>query len=61
VPSGHEDLAERALVDGLDLHRRLVGLDLGDDVAGLDGLAFLLQPFGEVALLHGRRQRRHQD
>ena len=32
---GDQDLAERALVDGLDLHRRLVGLDLGDDVAGL--------------------------
>ena len=36
VPSWHQDLAERALVDGLDLHGRLVGLDLGDDVAGLD-------------------------
>src|SRR6185437_6290090 len=38
---GNDDLAERALVDRLDLHRRLVGLDLGQDIAGLDGLALL--------------------
>ena len=29
------DLAEPSLVDGLDFHGRLVGLDLGDDIAGL--------------------------
>ena len=61
VPSGTRILAERALVDGLDLHGRLVGLDLGDDVAGLDRVAFLLQPFGELALLHRRRERGHQN
>ena len=55
-----QDLAERALIGRLDLHRRLVGLDLGDDVARLDRLAFLLQPFRKVALLHGGRQRGHQ-
>ena len=33
---GDQDLAERALIDGLDFHRRLVGLDLGQNVAGLD-------------------------
>ena len=58
---GHEDLAERAFVDRLEFHRRLVGLDLGEDVAGLDLVAFLLVPLGELALGHGRRQRRHQD
>ena len=57
---GDQNLAERALIGRLDFHRRLVGLDLGDDVARLDGLAFLLQPLRKVALLHGRRQRRHQ-
>ena len=57
----HQDLRDRALVDRLDLHGRLVGLDLGDDVAGLDLVAFLLQPLGEVALLHRGRQRGHQD
>ena len=57
----HDDLGENAFVDRLDLHRRLVGLDLGDDVARRDLVAFLLQPFGEVALLHGRRQSGHGD
>ena len=61
VPLGHQDLAKRALVDRLDLHGGLVGLDLGDDVAGLDRVALVLQPLGEVALGHGRRQGRHQD
>ena len=50
-----------ALVDRLDLHRRLVGLDLGDHVAGLHRVAFLLQPPGELAFLHGRREGRHQN
>ena len=57
----HDDLAKQTLIDRLDLHGRLVGLDLGDDVAGLDAVAFLLQPFRKLALLHGRRQRGHED
>ena len=36
---------ELALVHRLDLHRRLVGLDLGNDVAGLHLVADILQPF----------------
>ena len=56
-----QDLAQRALVHRLEFHRRLVGLDLGDDVAGLDRVTFLLQPFGELALFHGGRKRRHQN
>ena len=44
---------DRALVDGLDLHGRLVGLDLGDHIARAHGVAHLDQPFGEPALLHG--------
>ncbi len=58
---GDQDLADRAFVDGLDLHGRLVGLDLGDHVAGLDLVAFLLQPLGERALFHGGRERGHQN
>ena len=58
---GHQDLGDRALVDRLDLHGRLVGLDLGDHVAGLDLVAFLLEPLGKVALFHRGRQRGHQD
>jgi hypothetical protein len=37
----HQELRDRALIDGFDFHRRLVGLDLGDHVAGLDLVAFL--------------------
>ena len=57
----HQNLAERAFVDRLHLHGGFVGLDLGDHVAGFDGVAFLLQPLGEIALLHRRRQRGHED
>ena len=57
----HHDLGEDAFVDRLDFHGGLVGLDLGDHVAGLDRVAFLLQPLGEVALFHGGRQGGHQD
>src|SRR5215467_12070945 len=60
-PFGHEDLAERTLVGSLHLHGRLVGLNFRNDVSGLDGLALFDQPLGEFALLHGGRQRRHQD
>src|SRR6185312_4114842 len=58
---GNEDLRQLALIDRLDLHCRLVGLDLGDDVAGFDGSAFADKPLGQRALLHGGRQRRHQN
>ena len=58
---GDQQLGHLALVDRLHLHGGLVGLDLGDDVAGLDVLALRHQPFGELALLHGGRQRGHQD
>ena len=57
---GDQNLADRALVDRLDLHGRLVGLDLGDYVAGLDRVALALEPLGEIALLHRGRQRGHQ-
>ncbi len=61
VPSGDQNFAERAFVRRLDFHRRLVGLDLGNDVAGLDLIALFLEPFGEIALLHGRRERGHEN
>ena len=57
---GDQNLAQHAFVDGFDLHRRLVGLDLGDDVARGDAVALVLQPAGEVSLGHRRRQRGHQ-
>ena len=58
---GHQDLRDRALVDRLDFHGRLVGLDLRDHVAGLDLVALFLEPLGKVALFHRRRQRGHQN
>ena len=57
----HQDLRDRALVDGFDFHRRLVGLDLRDHVAGLDLVALFLEPLGKVALFHRGRQRGHQN
>ncbi len=56
-----QDPAQHAFIDRLDLHGRLVGLDLGDHVARLDRFAFLFQPAGQRALGHRRAQRRHQD
>jgi hypothetical protein len=58
---GHHDLADLALVDGLDLHSRLVRLDFGDHIARGDAVAFFHVPLGELALLHGRRERWHGD
>ncbi|SPU46072.1 Uncharacterised protein [Brevundimonas diminuta] len=57
----HQNLQHFALIDGFDFHRRLVGLDLGDDVARRDGVADLDVPFGQDALFHRRRQGGHQD
>jgi hypothetical protein len=43
------------------LHRRLVRLDLGEDVALADLVALVLQPPDELPLLHRRRERLHVD
>jgi len=57
----NKDFRDFAFVDRLELHRRLVGLDLGEDVARLHVVALLDQPFGERAFLHRRRQGGHLD
>ena len=49
----HQDGQYLALIDGFHFHGRLIGLDLGDHVAGFHILPHLLQPFGEFALRHG--------
>jgi hypothetical protein len=59
VPFGDQDLGDRAFVDRLEFHRRLVGLDLGEDVAARHLVALLDQPFGKRALLHRRREGGH--
>jgi len=56
---GNDDLRHNTLVDGFNLHRRLVGFDLGDDVARRDLVAFLHQPFRERPHRHRGRQRGH--
>ncbi len=45
---GHQQLADGALVHRFEFHRRLVGFDFRDDLAGFDGIAFLDQPFRQV-------------
>src|SRR5262249_59211615 len=56
----HHDLRQHAFIGGFHLHGGLVGLDLGDDVAGGDLVALLLQPFRQIALFHGGGQGRHE-
>ncbi len=56
-----ENLAQSTFVHRLELHGRLVGLDLGDHIARLDRVTFLLQPLGKLALFHRGRKRRHQN
>jgi hypothetical protein len=58
---GHEDLAHDAFVHGLEFHRGLVGLDLGEDVPGGDGVTLLHQPFGERTFLHRGGERGHEN
>ena len=58
---GHQDFPERAFVDRFHFHGGFVGLDFGNDIAGFDAVAFLLEPLGEIALLHRRRERGHQN
>ncbi len=51
---GDVEFADHPALVGFEFHRRLVGLDLGEDVAGFDGVALLDQPFGQRPLLHRR-------
>ncbi len=56
VPAGNDELRNRAFIDGFHFHGRLVGLDLGDNIARLDLVAFLDQPLGQIASFHGWRE-----
>ena len=58
---GDQDFTQLAFFDGFDFHGRLVGFDLGQDVAAVDGFAFLLDPLGQFAVGHGRRQGGHEN
>ena len=58
---GNDDLGDHALIDRFELHRRLVGFDLGHDVARRHLVANLDQPLGERTLFHRWRQSWHLD
>ena len=55
-PLRHEDLRHEPLLHGLHLHRRLVRLDLRQDVPRGDELALALLPARDAAVRHRRRQ-----
>src|SRR5919201_1940482 len=61
VPLLDQEPLQHPLLEGLQLHGGLVGLDLGQHVAAVDLVARLLQPGGQGALLHGVGQARHGD
>ena len=50
---GHQQFSDTALVHRLEFHGGLVGFDLREDVAGVNLIAFLDEPFCEFALFHG--------
>ena len=53
---GNQDLQEHTAIEGAELHRCFVGLDLGEKVIDFHLVAFLLGPGDEGPLLHGRRK-----
>ena len=53
-------LPQHAVAARDELHDRLVGLDFGEHVAALHGVAFVLQPFDEAPFFHRRRERLHE-
>ena len=58
-PFSDENLFHLAIVNGLDLHGCLVGLDLGNDVASAHGIALADMPLDEFTLLHSWGERWH--
>src|SRR4029079_19179005 len=54
-----DDLDERTARERLHLLRRLLALDLGDDLAARDGVAHALQPGGDGTALHVVAEVRH--
>lgn len=59
IPFHPESLAQYPIATGNKFHHRLVGLDFSEHVAGLHGVALVLQPFDEPALFHRWRERLH--
>ncbi len=61
LSGGDEQLVDGAVVEGLDLHRCLVGFHFAEDVPGGHLVAFLDAPFEECALRHRVGELRHFD
>ena len=61
VADGHEELADDAVVEDLHLDVGLVGLDHRDEIAAVDRVAGLHEPFEEPALGHVGAERRHAE
>ena len=57
----YKDLSQEAFVLALEVHLRLVSLDLNEHIARLDGVTDLLVPRANVAGCHCWRQSRHVD
>ncbi len=60
VAGGMIDVHDHPVVVRLHLHRGLVGLDVGQDVAFLDGVAHLHQPLRDHAGFHGGAELGHR-
>lgn len=56
-----EDLGEHTLLLELEIHLGLVGLDLNENLTGLDRVTRLLLPCANIARRHGGREGRHLD
>ena len=56
-----QTLSEHAITARNELHDRLVGFDLGEWLAALDGVTFVLQPFHQAPLFHRWRERFHEN
>ena len=57
----HHDRGHAAIVEALHFHRGLVGLDVRNDRARLDGVAFFHIPLDDSACFHRVGQARHGD
>ena len=49
----HADVQEHTVLEGLEFHGRLVGLDLGEHFAGFDLVSHVLVPLGDDTFGHG--------
>ena len=57
----HHDLADDPFIDSLEFHGGFVRLDLGQNIAGRNGITFLHEPLGQRAFFHGGREGGHQN